>query len=223
MNVVFTAILGGCDSLKPAPKGADRAVVFTDDTAHVQYPNGWEVHFWPEQYWQEADPRREAWRLRCLPHTLFSQFTRVIWIDASFTLTDLPLLLREAGSHELAALRHHKRNSCYQEAHEIIRIGQAPKVDVNAQMQDYRRAGFSPQSLTISCVIVRANSAKVQAFNVAWDEEIRKHRGDNTQLSFDYCAWKTGLRVYHLTGVRKDNPYAAHDHADHKKRRKAYA
>ena len=223
MNIVFTAILGACDSLKLAPKGADRAVVFTDDPAHLEQPNGWDVQFWPKESWLEADPRREAWRLRCLPHTLFTGFERTIWIDASFTLTNLPRLLRDAAPYDLSALRHHKRSSCYEEGREIVRVGQAPAGLVNPQLQDYRRAGFMPQGLTISCVIVRSNRLPVQTFNVTWNEEIRTYRGDNTQLSVDYAAWKAGLRVHHLTGVRKDNPYAQHDHADHKKRRKPYA
>lgn len=222
MNIVFTAILGGCDSLKPAPVGADRAVCFSDDPAHLEQPNGWEVHVWPQAKWVERDSRREAWRLRCVPHKLFASFDTVTWIDASFTLTDFPRLLHDAKGSDLSVLKHHKRSTCYEEAREIVRVQQARPGDVQAQMDAYRRRGFMPAALAISCIIVRTNTPTVQAFNELWNAEIRTHLGDNTQLSLNYCAWTVGLPVHYLKGVRKDNPYAEHDHADHKKRRKAY-
>lgn len=222
MTIVYTAILGPCDSLKPAPVGADRCVCFTDDPAHVADPKGWDVHLWPAEHWIESDPRREAWRLRCVPHQLFADYDTVIWIDASFTLTDLPQLLRDSTGHDLSGLRHHTRTTCYEEGREIIRVGQAGAVHVNFQMDAYRRAGFRPSSLTISCVLVRTKTPTVQAFNESWAEEIRTHLGDNTQLSLDYSAWKVGLTVHPLQGGRKDNPYAQHDHADHKRRRQPY-
>lgn len=222
MTIVYTAILGSCDSLKPAPAGADRCVCFTDDPAHVVDPNGWEIEFWPFEEWHEQDPRREAWRLRSLPHELFEGYTSVVWIDASFTLIDLPRLLRDSAGHELAGLRHHARGSCFDEGTELIKIGQSDRELVAGQLLRYVASGFKPASLTISCVLVRANTPKVNAFNAAWDMEISTHRGDNTQLSIDYCAWKNGIAWHHLAGVRKDNPYAQHDHADHKRRRKPY-
>jgi hypothetical protein len=214
--IVYTTILGQSDSLKPSPTGADRCVCITDQP--YQDANGWELHVQPAS----GDPRRTAWHLRCVPHKLFPDYDRVVWIDASFTLTNLPKLLKDAGTSEIAALRHHARFSCYQEAFEIAKIGQATKDDVTRQMTAYRKAGFVPNHLSISCIIVRSHSAKVQAFNETWAYEIAQHPGDNTQLSLDYSAWINGLEIAALKGVRKDNPYAVHDHADHKKRRKPY-
>lgn len=216
MIIVFTAILGASDSLKPAPVGADHCVCFTDDV--VQDPQGWELRDW--QSYQE--PRREAWRLRCVPHQLFTDYAAVIWVDASFTLTNLPRLLKDSNGFDLSGLKHHARSSCYEEGREVVKVGQADEKAVDAQLAGYRRAGFHPSALTISCVLVRTNTARVNAFNERWDAEIRQHPGDNTQLSLDYAAWVSGLEVHHLSGVRKDNPYAVHDHADHKRRRKPY-
>jgi hypothetical protein len=222
MNIVYTAILGPCDSLKPAPVGADRCVCFTDDETHISNPKGWEIALWQSTSWQERDARREAWRLRCVPHDLFEFYDQVVWIDASFTLTDLPRLLRDADGHDLSGLRHHTRTSCYEEGAEVVRVGQADGVIVSEQLQSYRRVGFRPAMLTISCILVRTHTLHVRNFNCLWDREIRAFAGDNTQLSLDYCAWKSGLSVHHLSGVRRDNPYAQHDHADHKRRRQPY-
>ena len=218
--IVFTAILGTSDSLKPAPKGADRCVCFVDDPDDYSDPKGWELR--GHIYGVSADPRREAWHVRAIPHAFFSEYDRIVWIDASFTLTDLPRLIRDAGNAPVAAIRHHRRNSCYTEAREIVKIGQAPAAPVERQMAAYRAVKFDPKHLSISCVIVRDRSEQANRFNATWDEQIQRHPGDNTQLSLDYSAWANGFAIAPLRGERHHNPYAEHDHADHKRRRKPY-
>lgn len=219
MTVVYTTIFGNSDSLKKAPSGASRCVCFVDDPArYAGQTRGWELI----AHDAAGEPRREAWRLRCLAHDLFPEARKSVWIDASFTLTNLPRLLLDASPHLLSGLPHHLRDSCYREGTEIVNVGQADKADIQRQLDGYRREGFRPSGLTISCILVREHTPQVQVFNERWLTEIQTHRGDNTQLSLDYCAWKAGIEVYHLRGVRKNNPYAIHDHADHKLRRKPY-
>ena len=218
MIVVYTTIFGGSDSLKQAPSGASRAVCFVDDPLiYMGETRGWQLQQYPA-----PNPRRSAWHLRCIPHLLFPAAKKTVWIDASFTLTDLDRLLMDASGHELSVLQHHKRNSCYAEGQELIKVGQAYAADVNRQLDLYREEGFTQSTLSISCILVRENCQRVTHFNEQWDQEIKRYPGDNTQLSLDYAAWRVGLPVHHLPGVRKNNPYAAHDHNDHKKRRAPY-
>jgi hypothetical protein len=220
VTIVFTTILGGSDSLKQAPKGADRCVCFVDDLKWFPDPKGWELTVVDVR---GDDPRRDAWRMRCLPHLLFDQpYDRVVWIDASFTLTDLPRLLKDAGTAPIAALRHHARASAYEEAKTLVKVGQARADDVRPQMDAYQRAGFPSSHLSISCIIVRDHSQTAQRFNETWANEIETNLGDNTQLSLDYSAWVNGTEIRALRGTRHDNPYSVHDHADHKRRRKPY-
>jgi len=225
MNIVYTAILGGSDSLKTAPKGADLCVCFVDDRADHSDAKGWELRTIPHAVAYLPDPRRRAWWMRAVPHVVFSgdRYDRVIWIDASFTLTDVPRLLKDAGDAPLAALRHHKRRTCYEEGREIVKVGQAERADVEPQLLAYHTAGFRPDSLSISCILVRDRSADVQRFNETWHAETSMYPGDNTQISLDYSAWVNGLAIKALRGVRHHNPYSTHDHDDHKKRRKPYA
>ncbi len=216
--VVYTTIFGASDSLKAAPSGASRCVCFVDDPSlYAGQTRAWELvrH-------QAENPRREAWHLRSIPHLLFPDARKTVWVDASFTLTNLPKLLLDSSGHDLSALRHHARHSCYEEGREIIRVGQASKIEVERQLSRYWREGFSPSELTISCILVRSFTRAVAQFNTIWDEEVFLHHGDNTQLSIDYAAWKAGIGVHHLRGVRKNNPYAIHDHSDHKRRRQSY-
>lgn len=217
MTIVYTTIFGGCDSLKPAPAGADRCVCFVDDVSRYPDAKGWEL-----VAIGVLDARREAWHLRAVSHRLFPEAARTVWVDASFTITDLPRLLRDAGKAPIAALRHHERHSCYDEAREIVKVGQATKSDVWPQMHKYKERRFRPEHLSISCILVRANTQKVTDFNETWDTQIRTYRGDNTQLSLDYSAWVNGLRIEALQGSRLHNPYGKHAHRDHKRRRKPY-
>lgn len=216
-TIVYTAILGGCDSLKPAPVGADRAVCFVD-----------RADGWPDCGWELVshggftDPRREAWRLRCVPHELFADYDRVVWVDASFTLTNLPRLLKDAGRQSIAALRHHDRRSWHQEGRRLVKIGQAEAGDIHGQLEAYKDAGFTCPHLSISCIVVRDRSQDAQHFNETWASEIQKWPGDNTQVSLDYSAWKHRLTIKALRGTRHDNPYAVHDRRDHERRRQPY-
>ena len=61
-------------------------------------------------------------------------------------------------------------------------------------MQRYASEGFPRGAgLAEACVILRRHTAAVEAFGEAWWHEIRtgSHRD---QLSFDYVAWKLGMR-----------------------------
>lgn len=219
MTIVFTTILGGSDSLKPAPAGADRCVCFVDDVSAYPDAKGWQL----VQTALEGDPRRQAWRMRCVPHLLFKEsYDRVVWIDASFTLTHLSRLLRDAGDAPIAGLRHHARTSAYVEAQTLVKIGQARESEVRTQMDAYRRVGFRSPHLSISCILVRDRSKTACQFNETWANEIDTYFGDNTQLSLDYSAWVNGTEIRALTGTRHDNLYSVHDHSDHKRRRRPY-
>ena len=218
MTVVYTAILVTCDSLKLAPNGADRCVCFVDNPDDYTSPNGWELV--GHEY--SGDPRREAWWLRCVAHELFPEATRTVWIDASFTLTELPLLLRHAEGAKVAALRHHARRSFVDEAAKLVEVGSARAMDAKRQVTDYAKAGFVPSHLSISCIVVRDASEQARRFNATWHDQIVSYPCDNTQVSLDFSAWANGFHIQALKGTRHQNPYATHDHLDHKKRRKPY-
>lgn len=217
MKVVYTAVLGGSDTLKEAPvNAADRCYCFTD--APDQESKGW--MFKP---WRIVDgPRRDAWRLRCRPDLLFPTAQQTLWLDASFEMLDVQALFRDAGDAELAGLNHHERTSCFEEGMELVTIGQSLNWDVQRQLERYAREGFPARHLTTAGILLRRRSALITAFNRHWENEIDMHRGDNTQLSLDYAAWRVGLPITHLTGNYPDNPYVRYDAEDHHLHRRPY-
>ena len=217
MIVAYTTIFGHSDHIKKAPRGFSRAVCFVDDPSRYPDARGWELVKHPV-----TNPRRDAWHLRCIPHLLFPSATKTFWLDASFTLIDFERLMLDSSGHDISCLSHHVRHSCYEEGREIIKIGQAPADVVNRQLNGYHDEGFRPTSLTISCLWVRNNTPLVTAFNERWDEEIKLNPGDNTQLSSDYSAWKVGVKIHHLQGEYRNNPYAHQNFMDHKLLRQPY-
>ncbi len=219
MTVVYTALFGGSDRLKPAPRGADRAVLVTDQPQPRAKQMGWDVRLWPIA----PEPRRAAWDVRCRPDWLALEADVTVWGDASFTWTNLPALLRDAGDAECAGFAHPHRTSCYEEGETLVSLGQASPWAIKDQLAVYRAAGYTPTGLTTAGLLVRRATPLVDAFNTAWADEIRRHRGDNTQVSLDYAAWKVGLPIRHLKGTYIDNPYVVYDGADHRARRQAYA
>lgn len=217
MTIVYTTIFGASDSLKPAPAGADSCICFVDDPSIHADAKGWRL-----RRVMTDRPRRTAWHMRCVPHQLFDDYSRVIWLDASFTLTDLPRLLKDAGTAPIAAIRHHRRHSYREEAEQLVKVKQATPEQALEQVEAYQRAGFRPNHLSIASLIVRDGSDDVRKFNETWDHEIDAHPGDNTQVSLDYAAWVSGLTIKALAGDRHVNPYATHDYRDHRRRRRPY-
>jgi hypothetical protein len=234
MIVLYTAILGDSDSLKPAPREPDRCVCFTDDVAGTQASGmirlepgklidpscGWDVRPWTIT---EAGARRDAWRLRCGSTTLFPKAGITVWLDASFDVKDFGRLIADfrALNVDAASMRHPERTTCYDEGREIIRLGQSEDAIVRAQLLEYERDGFMPKSLSSAGVLIRRRTPRVEAFNRLWHEHIQRF-GDNTQVSLDYCAWKVGLTIGYLKGTYPDNPYMAFDGEDHHARRRPY-
>lgn len=217
MIVLYTALFGGSDRLKPAPAGVvDRCVCFTDDP--TLKPQGWEL----VPYTVVSDPRREAWILRCQADRLFPDADVVIWLDASLEILDLPRLIHDAAPFDLAGLAHPERSSSYDEAAELIAIGQGDPESLRAQVAAYRAEGFPGAGLTTSGILVRRNTQAVVALNTIWAEELVKYAGDNTQVSLDYAAWRVGLPVAHLAGTYIDTPYVVYDHEEHHRRRRPY-
>ncbi len=214
--ILFTAILGGSDTLKPAPLGADECVCFTDDFS-IPHP-GWLLL--PAH--GTGAPRPRAWQLRCRPHVLFPEADVTVWVDASMLVTNLRGLLADAGQADLAAMHHPERRSYLEEAEELVTVGKATRAGIDRQLAAYQDTGFKPQALTSANVLVRRHTPRVRAFNEAWAQELLTFPDDNAQLSLDYCAWLTGTPIHYVKGSYVANPYSVFDIADHHARWKPY-
>lgn len=213
MIVLYSAVFGGSDSIKPAPAGPDRCVLFTD--APFADPNGWEL-----VVRVVGDRARRAARvLKMTPHELFPEASASVWVDGSIAISDWPLLMQDTAEAQIACFAHPDRATCYEEGLTVIRMKIAHAAKVQSALETYRREGFSPTSLSTTGLLFRRHGYDVARFNGLWRDHLDRY-GTNDQVHVDYCAWKAGVSIKHLSGHYRDNPYAVYDKADHHTRRK---
>jgi hypothetical protein len=220
MIVVVTAAIGTTETPPPPPfvdTAAIRYVCASDRDRDVQ---GWEP--WPVAAFE---PRRGARAVKMQAPAMFHGDT-VIWCDASFDWIASPEKLAEVSSGmncDLAAFAHPDRQRMTQEANEVIRCGLAPYEDVRRQVLAYRLDGFDtdahPQrALTTTGLIVFGT--KVAEFMRVWREQIDTFTLRD-QLSVDYAAWKTGVRIGYLAGHYRSNAFVSYNRDRHRRRRAA--
>jgi hypothetical protein len=193
--VVCTAIYGNCDTLKqPMRVGPCRYVCFTDKE-------------WLSPTWQiivkpgEGDPTRIAKQYKILTHKYFPDAKYFVWIDGSLQLMEkiTPELMEKTLRGSQIAVLPHWRRCIYQEAKKCLQTGKDNPKLINRQMKRYRREGMPNRyGLARGGFFLRRNNLETNAFFDMWWKEISQgSRRD--QLSFDYCRWKTGIKVAHLS------------------------
>lgn len=212
--VVYTAIFGGYEGLlpqKPIP-GVD-FVCFTDRDLAAK---PWRIVKSPAGH---ADPTRCARRRKVLAHEYLDDYDTSIWIDGNFLVVgDVRRLVEERLVGCTMLIYDHgktegdPRTCVYEEYEAIMRMGRAtgeykddPGV-MEAQIERYRREGYPPDNgLIYSAVLVRRHHEPdvMRAMNTWWREIEAGSRRD--QLSFNYAAWKEGLRLGWLEGNVRDN------------------
>lgn len=211
--LVYTAIIGGCDTLKKAPSGV-RCVCFTDSLG-LPREAGWEIRLLSMS---TESPRLQSRRLRCQPDLLFPAADVFVWLDASCEFRGFSELLVDAKDMEMAALAHPDRHNCKAESETCVKMGYRPRSVHDAQMAEFRAAGYAFRGLTAGHMTWRKNTARVAKFGEAWWDQILRY-GARDQCSVDYCAWSVGLNITHLTGTYRRNPYFWYDLKDHRRRR----
>lgn len=207
--VVFTAITGDYDSLKLQPESATRRtdlVAFVDGEK-TDRKNRWECRSIERAF---DDPARNAKIHKILPHRYFPDKTYSLWLDGSvainFTMPAEQLVSMYLADCDVAVLRHSRRTCIYQEAQAVLHQRLDDPESIRSQIERYTREGYPANAgLAENCVILRRHTAGVQDFNEAWWKEIeRGSRRD--QLSFNYVAWKCGLRYrYFPTSIISRN------------------
>lgn len=203
--VVYTALIGpGWKLHDPAViEDGVRYVAFTD---HDHRSSVWEI----VRVTTNGDPRIQSRLLKTKPWLLFPHADASLWLDSKFRLAIEPRRWAEGWLHmwDFVALRHPDRDRIEDEAQAIAQLGKAPLAQVEAQVNRYRGKGWTDQkAITSTGLCLRRHSKTVIDHGNLWWDEIREH-GWRDQMSVDYCAWETGLRIGYFPGHYRDNPYA---------------
>ncbi|OGZ05819.1 MAG: hypothetical protein A2845_03375 [Candidatus Lloydbacteria bacterium RIFCSPHIGHO2_01_FULL_49_22] len=221
--VVYTAIFGPVDHLQEPlviPADCD-FVCLTDQSFRSKV---WQVRRIASPL--PGDFQRSNRFCKLFPHKFFPEYEYSIYVDGNMIIHgDVSVLIKSSlKSANIAFFDHAQiKNSpidcIYDEAELIYKLALKGRhkddpVIVRAQMERFHKEGYPEHNGLISGMVVlrRHNEPDViRAMEAWWGCLTTMSRRD--QLSFNYVAWKLGLRVAYLPGDSTDNPYffrAAH-------------
>lgn len=196
VDVVYTAIFGDYDQLRPAV-GPAHYVCFTDGCFEAE---GWEMIRVDRR--QFDDPRREARMYKILAHQWIDAGISA-WQDGSGRLMDDPA--QHLDGLDLALFTHPERTCIYREADACVELGKGDTYYIAHQMDAYLRAGYPEQNgLAATGLLIRRHTSQVAALEDAWWSEVTRHTVRD-QLSFDYVCWKLGVEYSLIPGNLWDN------------------
>lgn len=148
------------------------------------------------------DPTRNARMCKILSH-LFVKTEWSLWIDGTIQLLKTPeeILEKYKDRGDMVTMRHRARNCAYDEAVAIF-LGKRENnhAIVDEQVATYKADGYPVQNgLFETGCILRHHTPEVVRFNEFWwAQNCRFSKRD--QLSVNYSAWKTGLKVGFFDG-----------------------
>jgi hypothetical protein len=189
--IVYTAIFGGFDALKP-PKHPAKGVryVCLTDSKSLPVPKPWTRRVVRMQH----APRLQARRCKILSHEYFPDYDVTVWHGGNVVLVKpLEDYLAFLDQSDIAALPHPQRRCAYQEAQVNIHDRRASKSAIRRQMRSYEQDGFPHDyGLHAAFLLVRRHSAKIKTLNEFWWTQVKSHTARD-QLSFDYSMWKLDI------------------------------
>lgn len=204
MLIVYTAALGETDAVQ-APLEVSRDVrylCFSDRPCPPPYER---IPVEPT-----GDPRlvSRTFKVRA-DHPALQGASMTLWHDASYRLTDnldwVPKMLMQG---DLVGLAHHRHRRMEDEAIAIASRGFIGVIRAWKLACQYRTRGFAgEQAVTMGGLIARRICPKIQAFNAIWWREVQRWNGRD-QACLDYAAWAADVKIVHLSGWLRNNPFA---------------
>jgi len=213
---VYTALFGAHDHYD-RPKPGDYDVFLATD-----FPGGPPRWFHgrangfvpavipPDVSWGSLDDTRRArfWKLNShLPCNPVHRYEYSLWVDAAFTLdkVDVPGLVKKyLAEADIAVCRHFMFSCTYEGGQFAIDCGKDDPGVVSSQLEKYRGRGYPANAgLAETGILLRRHTPKVAEFNAYWWRELASG-SKRDQVSFNYCADTSGVRVAYFDGFRGD-------------------
>ena len=198
--IVYTAIAGGKDELRPLPLGKDEGVRYVAFVDRAVKSDFWEV-LPMDDYYHHPNHRRRSRYFKMHPHILFPDEEVVIWLDGStFPLISIEQIIAQTKDYSLSARKHPIRSCLYDEGPEVIRFGMAHRKEVFAQLHRYADEGFPPgYGLRENRILVFKNTQESRDFMEAWwHEYMREDSCVRDQLCQMYVSWKKNFKIGEL-------------------------
>lgn len=194
MKIVYTAIFGNYDELRPVnPEKGWRYMCFTDTDLEA---SGWEVV-------KLSGCSKKNREVKLLPHIFLPPHEVSIYHDGNIELLMHPSEI--ALDYNYCVMQHPERNNLMDELRKCVNLKKDDAQIMTSQVEKYFAEGYHGQGLTANGVLVRKNTAENAKFNDAWWNEV-KQWSKRDQLSFGYVAWKMGFiyeKMPFLRGCKK--------------------
>ena len=202
--IVYTAVIG--DTFPVCrPTAIDpsvRYLCFSDQPCAAPY------EWIPTE--PDPSPMLAAKRVKILAdHPVLHDADILLWHDSTYRLMGSLRWVRKALQRaDLAVMPHPRRMVLEHEGQAIARYGYITVEQAAERISRYRRRGFPDWRLSSGGLVVRRMTPEVRVFNARWWRETTQVWGGRDQGSLDYAAWSCGVRLTHLPGTIRDNPYA---------------
>lgn len=206
-RVVYTAVFGGYDSVRPVrPCDGCDFVCFTDNPVTVA--RGWQLRLVSDA---DEPPALLNRKIKMLAHRYLADYSQSLYIDGHVSLRRCPAVLfdKYLGHAEIAIPAHLDRRCAYEEAAYCVAEGIIPAEITAQQMASYASQGFPRRSgLSENGVILRRHLEPriVDLMEAWWLEYLHKARRD--QLSLPFLAWQRQIAITPLEeGPRLSSRY----------------
>lgn len=203
---VYTAHIGNTDALEEpsyvAPDVQYRCATDQPLTSEVWSPLEAPVG---------QDSSMRARRFKLTLHETARAMDFYVWQDCRFSLAVDPRIFAPMLMHaDLLVMRHPFCGNLVAEVAELKRRRLVDAHRLDAQLKRYREAKFDVDGALHSStgLLVRRNDGRTRRFNELWLEELERFGHTRDQMSFDYAAWKSGMRIGYLEGEYRRNPWA---------------
>ena len=188
--IVYTAIFGGYDQLKPQPEipGVDY-VCFTDEPTLDAPP--WNVVVERPLH---DHPRMSAKHHKLFPHRVLPKNPLTVWIDGSVRIKrrDFPeAFLSHLNESGMALLPHPDRDNIFDEAALSVKMRKYFDQPIAEQVAHYRARGYEGKNGLWACTVMARDSrnARLRRLHGRWmRENVRWSYQD--QISLPYLLWK---------------------------------
>lgn len=194
-----------------------------DNVIENHYPNpGWKYYlitdnkdfksnFWKVLYvvpWQNIKKQTRFYKWNS--HLVAPGAEYSLYIDANIrVICDLDSLVDKClDGFDIAKHKHRLRDCLYDEAAVCKQFNLDKIGTINRQIRKYKKSGYPAHyGLHEGTVILKRNTDSIRKLSeLVWREITNGSHRD--QLCFDWCAWKSGVRVGTLPGMIKLYPEA---------------
>lgn len=155
------------------------------------------------------NPKRESRRYKWLPHLLFDcEYS--LYIDGNVrVLTDLDGLVdKYLEGYDMAAYKHRCRDCLYDEGIICKYFGLDDAEVIDKQLNRYKKDDYPAHNgMTEGNTLLRRHTGQIKRLGQFEWEQIQ-NGSYRDQLSFNYSAWKLGVKVNTFKGMIKLYPEA---------------